>query len=659
MKYLPNISSPADIKNLTSEELTELAKECRQAIISSVSRTGGHLATNLGSVELTLALHYVLNLPSDRLIWDVSNQTYTHKMLTGRLHRMDTMRQYKGLAGFAKREESDYDHFGAGHASTSVSAALGFAAARDNLGLDNKVVAIIGDGAMTGGMAYEGLNNAGTSKKDILVILNDNTWSISKNVGAMSRYLTGIMTDEKFNKLRNEIWELTGRFKRRDKIRETIARLEDSVLGLLTPGVLFEKLGFRYFGPIDGHDLDLVIRTLKDLQNLHGPLLLHVVTQKGKGFEPAEGDPSKYHGVGKFDKITGKTAPKNGGLPAYTKVFGDTMVELAAKDERVVAITAAMAAGTGLVEYAEKYPDRFFDVGIAEEHAGTFAAGIAAEGVKPYLTIYSTFLQRTYDQIIHDMALQKLPVIMCMDRAGLVGNDGPTHHGVFDLCYLNAIPGVTVCAPKDGNELRAMLHYTTDATFDGPVAIRYPRASIPAEIRTQIDRIEWGTWEYLTPMNEVVVLAVGTMVDQSQKALTVLGDDSEKVCLVNARFVKPFDEKTLSDILDHAKAVITIEEGQVRGGFGESILAYLVQHGFDGPIKTMGIADQFVTHGGRDDLLKEVSLDVDSVAETIAAMVRNTGSRGLLRKLGLRRNGKTGDGRRKTDDVSHAVGESK
>jgi len=660
MKYLPQIALPEGLRRLSIDELPELAAEIRQAIISSVSKTGGHLATNLGSVELTLALHYVLNLPQDRIVFDVSNQTYAHKMLTGRAGRMDSLRQYQGLAGFAKRRESEYDHFGAGHASTSISAALGFAAARDNKGENHKVVAVIGDGAMTGGLAYEGLNNAGSLKKDLMVILNDNTWSISKNVGAMSRYLTGIMADEKFNKLRNEIWQVTGRFKRRDKIRETISRLEDSVLSLLTPGMLFEKLGFRYFGPIDGHDVGLVIKTLKDLSNLKGPLLLHVVTQKGKGFEPAEGDPSKFHGVGKFDKVTGEAAPKAPGLPAYTKVFGDTMVEIGAKDERVIAITAAMCAGTGLVRFAETYPDRFFDVGIAEEHAGTFAAGLAADGTKPYLTIYSTFLQRTYDQVIHDIALQDLPVVLCLDRAGVVGNDGPTHHGVFDLSYLSSIPGVTVAAPKDGNELRAMLHYTADAKLEGPVAIRYPRGPIPSRMRDDIDAIDWGTWEYLSPLNDTVVLAVGTMVDQAQKALESV-THADNVCIVNARFVKPFDDEKLARIKENARTIITIEENQLRGGFGEAIAAYLMENGFEGNFRALGIPDQFITQGGRDDLLRECGLDIETIAAVINDIGHEPAGRGLLRKLGLKRPARNGNGRKKSQSgcVGHGVSESK
>ncbi len=642
MKYLSKIDSPADTEKLSVEELTELAEEIRQEIISVVSQTGGHLATNLGSVELTIALHYVFDLPSDKLIWDVSNQTYTHKMLTGRRDRMRTIRQYKGLSGFARPEESEYDHFIAGHASTSISAALGFAAARDNAGLDHKVVAVIGDGALTGGLAYEGLNNAGSLKKDLLVILNDNTWSISKNVGAMSRYLTGIMTDEKFNKLRNEIWELTGRFKRRDKIRAAISNIENSLKGLLVPGMLFEKLGFRYFGPIDGHDLELLIKTLQRVKNLQGPILLHVATVKGKGYKPAESNPFKYHGIGKFDKVTGEASAKPSKWPSYTKVFGETMVELGAKSDSVVAITAAMVAGTGLVEFAEKYPERFFDVGIAEGHAGTFAAGLAAEGARPYLAIYSTFMQRAFDQVIHDIALQNLPVVLCMDRGGLVGDDGPTHHGTFDLSFLPMTPNLTVAVPKDGNELRAMLHHTIDHEPSGPVAIRYPRGSIPADMVDEIPRLDWGKWETLTSPGDVVILAVGTMVTNAQQAAEILSSKGITLSIVNARFVKPLDLETLSKVKETTSFVLTVEENALRGGFGQAVADYLLTNGYTGKFKALGIPDRFITHGSRDLLLKEIGLDPGGIAVSIEELVASSLKQGsFLKKLIFRKNGNT------------------
>ncbi len=640
MKYLPSINSPADLKLLATDELVELAEEIRQEIVSVVSRTGGHLATNLGSVELSIALHYVFDLKIDKVVWDVSNQTYTHKMLTGRRDRMHTLRQHGGVAGFAKRDESEYDHFGAGHASTSISAALGFAAARDQAGLDHKVVAIIGDGALTGGLAYEGLNNAGSLKKDLLVILNDNHWSISKNVGAMSRYLTGIMTDEKFNKLRDEIWELTGRFKRRDKIRATISHIENSIKGLLVPGMLFEKLGFRYFGPIDGHDLELMIKTLQRVKNLSGPILLHVATVKGKGYEPAESNPFKYHGIGKFDKVTGETTGNPSTRPSFTQVFGDVMLELGAKNERVVAITAAMVAGTGLVKFAEKYPDRFYDVGIAEGHAGTFAAGMAAEGALPYVAIYSTFMQRAFDHVVHDIALQNLPVVLCMDRGGLVGDDGPTHHGTFDLSFLPPCPNLTFAVPRDGNELRAMLHYTVDHELTGPVAIRYPRAAIPADMSDEISKIEWGTWERLTDPGEIVVLAVGTMVTTARQVADVLAKRGIELSIVNARFVKPLDLKMLAELRQTTAAIITLEENAVRGGFGQAIAEYLLTEGYTGRFRALGIPDKFIPHGNRDLLLKEIGLDPGGIAVSIEKLVTGSPKQtGFLHKLIFRRNG--------------------
>jgi len=642
MKYLHTINSPADVKRLSMEELKELAEDVRQEIIAAVAKTGGHLATNLGAVELTLALHYVFNLPADKLVWDVSHQVYAHKLLTGRREQFHTLRQYGGLAGFTKRSESEYDPYGAGHASTAISAALGMAAARDNAGEDYKVVAIIGDGSLTGGLAFEGLNNAGTSKKSLLVILNDNTWSISKNVGAMSKYLTSIMSDEKFNRLRNEIWELTGRFKRRDKIRATIAQIETSLKGLLVPGMLFQNLGFRYFGPIDGHDLPLLVKTLQNLRNLGGPIILHLATVKGKGFDPAEGDPTSYHGVDKFDKVTGKPAAKSSSRPPYTKVFGDTMLELAAKDKRVIAITAAMATGTGLDNFARKYPERFYDVGIAEGHAGCFAGGLAAAGSRPYLAVYSTFMQRAYDQIIHDIALQKLPVVFCMDRAGLVGADGPTHHGAFDLSYLGPVPNLDVAVPKDGNELRSMLHYTIDHELDGPVAIRYPRVSVPTEMEEAVAAIDWGKWENLTHDADVVLLATGSMVTTALEARERLADRID-VAVVNARFIRPLDLDALEQIRTAADVIVTLEENALRGGLGQAVGAYLAEHGYGGGFKALAIPDRFVTHGDRSSLLKEIGLDTESVVAAVASLAQShTNTKhegGFLHKLRFRRNG--------------------
>lgn len=638
-EILTTINSPADLKKLPEDKLPLLASELRRAIISTVSQTGGHLATNLGSVELTIALHRAFDMLKDRVVWDVSNQTYSHKMLTGRREQMNSIRQYHGLSGFSKRDESPYDHFGAGHASTSISAALGFAAARDNAKENHHVIGIIGDGAMTGGLAYEGLNNAGSFKSNFIVILNDNSWSISKNVGAISKYLTNITTDEKFNKLREEIWEMTGKFKRRDKIRSAISRIEKSVQALLVPGMFFRQLGFRYFGPIDGHDMPLLINTFEKIKTLSGPILLHVATIKGKGFDPAEVNPTKFHGVGKFDKLTGQMEKKKPGRPAYMKVFGDSMVEIAEKDKSVIAISAAMAPGTGLSEFAEKFPDRFYDVGIAEGHAGTFAAGIAAGGKKAYLTLYSTFMQRAFDQIIHDIALQKLPVIMCMDRAGLVGNDGPTHHGVFDLSYVSSVPDITVAVPKDGNELRSMIHYTVDNKITGPIAIRYPRETVPTEMTKEVAPIDWLKWEFLTKETDVYLIACGTMVATALEASKRLAEKGTKTTVVNARFISPMDMEMLGKIKKKARAIITIEENVRRGGMGQAISDYLLSQRYPNLFKLISIPDRFITHGARELLIKEVGLDVDSVTATISSLLSSEekSSGGIFSKLRLNR----------------------
>ncbi|MFH2036439.1 MAG: 1-deoxy-D-xylulose-5-phosphate synthase [Candidatus Zixiibacteriota bacterium] len=606
MSLLEKIQKSSDLKKLEPEQLTELAEEIRQEIITVVSQNGGHLASNLGIVELTLALHLTYDIPQDRIVWDVGHQAYVHKLLTGRRDRMNTIRQYKGLSGFPKRSESPADPFGAGHASTAISSALGLATSRDLHKKKNKVIAVIGDGALTGGLAFEGLNNAGASQKDMLVILNDNEMSISKNVGAMSKYLTNIMTDKRFNKLRDEIWELTGRFKRRDKIRTVVSNLEDSIKGIFIPGYLFDKLGFRYFGPIDGHDVPLLTKTLTQINNIGGPKILHVITVKGKGFAMAEEDATRFHGIGSFDKITGKSNSK-AGLPAYTNVFGDTMVELASKNENIVAITAAMAPGTGLTQFAEKYPDRFFDVGIAEGHGVCFASGLAAEGHRPFVAIYSTFLQRAYDQIIHDAALQKLPVVLCLDRAGLVGEDGPTHHGCFDLSYLSTVPNLTIMAPKDGDEFRSMLSMLSEQKLEGPCAIRYPRGSVPYPMTNKIDKIEIGKWEILREGGDTAVIAVGTMVPEALDACDELSE-TNPFTVINARFIKPMDTAMLDYCLANYSRIIVAEENARIGGLGQMISGYLAEYGYKGEFDTMAIPDNFVEHGHRRILLEEIGL---------------------------------------------------
>jgi 1-deoxy-D-xylulose-5-phosphate synthase len=507
---LDRISSPKDLKEIPLEKLGALAGEIREKIITVVSKNGGHLASNLGAVELTLALHRVFDSPSDKMVWDVGHQCYTHKLLTGRKDSFDTLRKYQGLSGFPTWRENEHDVFIVGHASTAISTALGVASGRDQNGKDFSVIAVVGDGALTGGMAFEGLNNAGASGRNLIVILNDNAMSISKNVGALSRYLTDLLTDEKYNKLKAEVWDLLGKFKRRDKIRSMVAKVEESVKGFLVPGIIFEKLGFRYFGPVDGHDIGGLIKTLEHLKGLKGPIMLHILTRKGRGYKHAEEDAPRFHGIGAFDKVTGNSNGKVEG-PSFTEVFGDTLVELAGRNEKMVAITAAMTLGTGLVKFAERFPNRFYDVGIAEQHATTFAAGLASQGLRPVFAVYSTFLQRAFDQTIHDIALQNLPVILAVDRAGLVGADGPTHHGAFDLSYLRQIPNWTIMAPKDGNELRNMLSAAV-GWQKGPVAMRYPRGAIPDEITKGIRPVEMGTWEKLRDGKELAILAVGSMV---------------------------------------------------------------------------------------------------------------------------------------------------
>jgi 1-deoxy-D-xylulose-5-phosphate synthase len=633
MGHLEKINSSSDLKGLAEDQLRELAQEIRQEIISIVAQNGGHLASNLGAVELTLALHYCFDIPTDKIIWDVGHQCYAHKILTGRRDKIKTLRQYKGISGFPKREESPADAFGVGHASTSISAALGLATARDAQGENYRIIAVIGDGALTGGLAYEGLNNAGASKKNMLVILNDNKMSISKNVGAISKYLTNIMADQRFNKLRNEIWELTGRFKRRDKIRAMVSDIEDSIKNLFVPGFLFDKLGFRYFGPIDGHDLSLLIKSVNKIKDLTGPIMLHVVTVKGKGYPPAEEDAMRFHGVGSFDKITGKTHQPIG-LPSYTAVFGDVMAEIAEKNAKIMAITAAMTAGTGLAKFAEKYPDRFFDVGIAEGHANCFAAGLAAGGARPFVVIYSTFLQRAYDQIIHDISLQNLPVVFCIDRAGLVGEDGPTHHGCFDISYLSAVPNLTLMAPKDGDEFRSMLHAIADEKLDGPCAIRYPRASIPSPMTNVIEKIEWGKWERICGGGDTAIIATGTMVEVALKAYDALKNERD-LAIINARFIKPLDADFLDYCVETYRNVISIEENAALGGLGQMIGGYLASAGYKGKFQAFAIPDRFIPHGDRESLLNEIGLN----AETLIDYIRWLGGarRTFFQKLTFRK----------------------
>jgi len=621
--WLDRIDSPQDLKEIPVEKLDELAVEIREKIITVVSKNGGHLASNLGAVELTLALHRVFDSPRDKMVWDVGHQSYTHKLITGRRDRFDTLRKYKGLSGFPTWRENEHDILIVGHASTAISSALGIASGRDQKGKKFSVIAVIGDGALTGGMAFEGLNNAGASGRNLIVILNDNSMSISKNVGAFSRYLTDLLTDEKYNKLKAEVWDLVGKFKRRDKIRAMVAKVEGSIKGFLVPGIIFEKLGFRYFGPVDGHDIGGLIKTLEQLKTLNGAILLHVLTKKGKGYKYAEEDAPRFHGIGAFDKVTGNSNGKVGGL-TYTEVFGDTLAELAGRDEKVVAITAAMTLGTGLVKFAETFPERFYDVGIAEQHAAAFAAGLASQGLKPVFAVYSTFLQRAFDQTIHDIALQNLSVILAVDRAGLVGADGPTHHGTFDLSYLRQVPNWVVMAPKDGNELKDML-YAAVGWGKGPVAIRYPRAAIPDEMTNEIAPIEIGTWERLRSGKELAILAVGSMVHPALEASHELEKDGISAEVINARFVKPLDEKMLLSILKKFDKIISVEENVLSGGFGSAVLEFAEAHDINKVvIKRMGIPDEFIEHGSRGQLLSDLGLDKDGIARKAKKILEST-----------------------------------
>lgn len=616
-ELLSTINSPEDLKGLSVDELEKLCKEIREYFVEVITGIGGHFAPSLGVVELTVALHYVYDTPKDKLIWDVGHQGYVHKILTGRREALKTIRQYKGISGFLKRSESEFDVFGAGHASTSISAALGFVMARELKSTNHKVVAIIGDGALTGGLAYEALNNAGCLNKDILVILNDNQMSISPNVGAISKYLTEITTDPFYNKIKDEIWKLTGRMPfGKKRIRKFVRRVEESLKNLMVPGMFFEELGFRYFGPVHGHDLRELIPTLTRLKNIRGPIVLHVLTVKGKGVDYAEKDSCKFHAVSPPPKeSTGdeKMPPKP---PSYNKVFTQALIELSEKEERIVAITAAMAEGTGLVNFQKKYPDRFFDVGIAEAHAVTFAAGLAAEGMRPVAAIYSTFLQRAYDQIIHDVAIQHLPVVFALDRAGLCGADGPTHHGAFDLSYLGLIPTMIVTAPKDGDELRNLL-YTAFSQDEAPFAIRYPKDScISLTDGHKFQKLPIGSWEVLKEGRDLVMLAVGTMVTNALKAASQLEKSGYSVGVVNCRFIKPLDKNLLKQLVGKYEIILTIEENALSGGFGSQVAHYLLNNDINfRKIHYLGIPDDFIEHGSRSILLENIGLSSEQISK--------------------------------------------
>jgi 1-deoxy-D-xylulose-5-phosphate synthase len=608
---LARIAGPADLKRLSRDELGRLCEEVREFIVDVVSQKGGHLGASLGVVELTVALHTVLDLPRDKIVWDTGHQAYVHKVLTGRRDALWSIRQKEGISGFLKRDESPYDVFGAGHASTAISAALGLATARDLAGEDWRVVAILGDGAMTGGLAYEALNNAGHMRRRLLVILNDNGMSIAPNVGAIAHYLTSLTANPHVQKLREDAKHLIERLPVvSEPVGELAKRFESAVKSVVVPGGMFQALGFNYLGPVDGHDLDGLLHLLPNVLRMDGPVLLHVMTRKGKGLPHAEADHESFHGVSPFDKVTGKAIPgKPGATPSYTKVFGDAMLQAAEAFPGMVAITAAMPTGTGLTAFQARHPDRFFDVGIAEAHGVCFAAGLACEGVRPVCAIYSTFLQRAFDQVVHDVALQELPVVFALDRAGVVGADGPTHHGVLDLAYLRCVPGMVVAAPKDGNELKDLLF--TALRHDGPFALRFPRDTVPEgyDPARPPTRIPIGSWEVLEPGTDVAILAVGAMVVQALGARARLAARGISAAVVNCRFVKPLDAAALAGLRREHRVLVTVEEGNLPGGFGDAVLEHLESAALplQGVVR-LGLPDDFVHHGTREELLADVGL---------------------------------------------------
>jgi 1-deoxy-D-xylulose-5-phosphate synthase len=627
MALLEKVDSPKDIKKLSLKELYQLAQELREYILDVVSKNGGHLAPNLGAVELTLALHYVFDSPKDKLIWDVGHQAYAHKIITGRREAFKNLRKLNGISGFLKRSESEHDIFGAGHASTALSAALGFAVARDLKGENYKVVAIVGDGALTGGMALEALNNIGHLKKDLIIVLNDNEMSIAENVGAISNYLSKIVTSPKYYKAKEELWEFLEKIPSHflsKRLRELAKKIKENLKSFAVPTILFEELGIEYVGPLNGHDLEQLIETFSRIKRVKtGPILIHVLTRKGKGYKPAEENPEFFHGLGPFDKETGKPL-KTSDKPSYTSIFRKAIVDLAEKDDKVVAITAAMPLGTGLDLFRERFPNRFFDVGIAEQHAITFAAGLALNGFKPFACIYSTFLQRAFDQLIHDIGIQKIPVRIVMDRGGIVGEDGATHNGVFDYAYLRIIPNFVVMAPKDEDELVDML-YTMLHYEEGPITVRYPKGSaVGVPIKESPEKIPIGTWEKLwgKDFKDVVIVATGSMVYPALFAAKRLESEGIQTTVINGRFIKPLDSQMLREIIESSpKAIITVEEGNLPGGFGSAVNEQIIHisRGKKFNIHNIGLPDTFIEQGTREEILKLYLLDEEGVYNQIKA----------------------------------------
>jgi len=615
---LSKVDIPSNIRDLELPQLKQLCKDIRDYMVDTISEIGGHFGGGLGAVELTVAIHKVFNTPKDLVVWDTGHQAYPHKILTGRKEALKRIRKLGGISGFLKRNESEYDAFGAGHASTSISAALGMAVARDLNKEDRKVVAVMGDGAMTGGMAYEAMNNSGIYKSDLIVVLNDNNMSIAPNVWTLSNYFTEMISHPDYNKFRGQIWDLTGKLDHfGDRIRKITARLEHGIKAVITPGMLFEALGFRYFGPINGHNVHQLVKLFEQVKQLKGPILVHAITEKGKGYKPAEEHSQRLHASTPFDKITGKAHKKGKTLPSYTKIFGEALVKIVENNPKVVGITAAMPDGTGLDLLKEKYPSNYIDVGIAEEHGITFAAGMATQGLIPVAAIYSTFLQRGFDQIVHDVALQKLHVVFVLVRAGLVGSDGPTHHGTFDLTYLRMIPGMVIMAPKDEAELRNMV-YTAVEHCDGPVAVRYPRGSaLGVPLKDEFEKIEIGKSEKLTDGNDVALLALGVMVDYSLKAAAKLDEEGVKCEVINMRFAKPLDTDCLDDIANRHAKIVTLEENNLPGGFGSGIIEYFTDKNLKNDILRIGLPDGFVDHGTQQELHQQLGIDPDGIVSKV------------------------------------------
>ncbi len=621
MSILKKIHSPADLKRLSPDRFPALCQEIREQIIGAVSNVGGHLASNLGVVELTVALQYLLDTPTDKIVWDTSNQSYTHKLLTGRREQFHTLRQYGGLSGFCKREESEYDTFNAGHAGTGVSAAFGMVEAREQLKQKHKVVCVVGDGAMTAGMTLEGLHHAGGLGKDFLVILNDNQMSISKNVGAISAYLSRTITGEFYGKMREETGQLLGKIPHIGSDMQKLARrAEELAKGVILPGLLFEELGFQYSGPIDGHNFEHLLPTLENVLKMRGPVLLHIITKKGLGYEPAMKNPVWFHACPPFVRETGVPA-KKAARPSYTALAMETLVKLAREDKRIVAITAAMCEGTGLTAFEKEFPDRLYDVGIAEQHAVTFAAGLAAQGLKPVVAMYATFLQRAYDQVVHDVATQNLPVAFCIDRGGLVAEDGTTHHGAFDYAFLRHVPNMVVMAPKDENELQHMMK--TSLEHNGPISVRYPRGvSLGVKMDATLQTLPIGKGELLKDGTDVAIMAIGVSVWQAMEAAKRLSEEGVSTAVVNGRFVKPIDQELVVDVAKRVRYVVTVEEGCKMGGFGSAVLETLAEAGVSGVrTKVLGLPDWYIEQGPQDLLRERYGLTAEGIYQSVKELI--------------------------------------